>query len=317
VNSEQFSVNSEPRTTIGLVTCVGWMEMTPDEQALMAALAELGIESTAVAWDDSSVDWGAFDGLLIRTIWNYYEQPDAFRAWLDVVEQAGVPLWNSAQIVRLNMEKTYLRDLAQQGVAIVPTVWLEQGEVPVLANILSEQGWQEAVVKPVISISAMDTWVTPSTGSVTLAADQARFEKLLAKQAMMVQQRMSIEQGEWSIIFLGGEYSHAVLKRPQDGDFRVQEEYGGTSTLMSPPGTLIEQARHALENASTGSAQAVPDILYARVDGLDVNGRFVLMELELIEPYLFLEMAEGAVARFAQKLKQTVNRQLARMTNNE
>ena len=295
MNSEQFSVNSEGKTRIGLVTCLKYMDMTPDEQALIVALAELGVEANAVAWDDVQVNWAEFAGLVIRTTWNYHEHPVVFQSWLERVEQAGVPLWNPPDVVRWNMEKTYLRDLAQQGVAIVPTVWLEQGETAVLANILTEQNWTEAVVKPVISASATETWVTAtSTGSTSTSSvavsDQSRFEKMMTQRAVMVQQKMPIEQGEWSLIFLGGEYSHAVLKRPAAGDFRVQEEHGGSSTVTEPPESLIEQARQV---------QAVFDCLYARVDGMVVNGRFILMELELIEPALFLGLAAGSVERFA------------------
>ena len=303
MNSEQFSVNSESRSRIGLVTCQKYMEMTPDEQALIRVLAEFGVQAVPVAWDDARVDWAAYDGLVVRTAWNYHEKPEAFGVWLAVVEQAGVPLWNAPQVIRWNMEKTYLRELAQQGVAIVPTVWLEQGEVPVLANILTEQNWTEAVVKPVISASATETWVTAtSTGSTSTSSvgtiEQSRFEKMLGKMGVMVQQKMPIEQGEWSLIFLGGAYSHAVLKRPATGDFRVQEEHGGSSTVTEPPESLIEQARQV---------QAVFDCLYARVDGMVVNGRFILMELELIEPALFLGLAAGSVERFAEQIKKRLN----------
>ncbi len=287
--------------------------MTPDEQALIGVLAEQGVAASAVAWDEAQVDWGAFAGLIIRSAWNYHEQPEAFRAWLAMVEQAGVPLWNAPQIIRWNMEKTYLRELAQQGVAIVPTVWLEKGEAPILADILAAQNWSEAVVKPVISASGQGAWVTTvtepvavvtATGSVT-AADQSRFEKMVAQRAVMVQQRMPIEQGEWSLIFLGGAYSHGVIKRPAKDDFRVQGEYGGTSTWMTPPESLVEQARQILETAAwASSAQA--ECLYARVDGMDINGRFVLMELELIEPYLFLGLEDGGVERFAAQINKLI-----------
>lgn len=293
----QYEIHNK---VIGFVTCQKYMDMTPDEQALKLALAELGIQAVAVAWDDPEVDWSAFVGLLIRTIWNYHEQPEAFRSWLAAVEQAGVPVWNKVHTIRWNMEKTYLRDLAQLGLSVVPTVWLEKGETAVLANILSEEGWTEAVVKPVISASAYETWITNSKMTVS---DQARFDKLVAQMAVMVQQKMPIEQGEWSLMFFAGEYSHGVLKRPKDGDFRVQEEYGGTSILTTAPDYLIEQAKHLLETA-------VPDTLYARIDGLELNGRFVLMELELIEPYLFLTFTEGAVERLAGLIEQALKNQL-------
>lgn len=307
MNREQLAVNSKSNTeyalrnkTIGLVTYSGLLDLTPDERALAAALAELDVAAVAVAWDEARVDWAAFAGLVVRCAWNYHERPFAFRVWLDRVERAGVPLWNAPQTIRWNMEKTYLHDLAQRGVAIVPTVWLEKGETAVLANILIEQGWTEAVVKPVISASAYETWVTALTEPVQVGAvDQDRFEELLARKALMVQQKMPIEQGEWSLVFLGGEYSHAVLKRPQSGDFRVQEEHGGSSTLAEPPEWLSEQAKQVLKT--------VPDCLYARVDGMDINGRFVLMELELIEPALFLGLAAGSVERFAEQLVKRLN----------
>ena len=294
--------NTDFLKRIGLVTCEKYLDMTPDEQALRLALAELGVEAVAVAWDDQQVDWTRFDGLLVRTIWNYHEQPFAFRSWLAEIEQAGVPVWNSVPTIQWNMEKTYLRELAERGVAVVPTVWLEKGETAVLSQILAEQGWTEAVVKPVISASAIDSWLTASTtsaSSVTEITDQPRFEELLARKALMVQQKMPIEQGEWSLMFFGGTYSHGVLKRPAEGDFRVQDEYGGTFALLEPPASLVAQARQILET--------VPGTLYARVDGMDINGRFILMELELIEPYLFLDLEDGSVERFAEKLMQSMS----------
>ena len=289
-------MNADILKRIGLVTCQKYMEMTPDEQALRLALADFGIEAVAVAWDDQMVDWTRFDGLLVRTIWNYHEQPTAFRSWLAEIEQADVPLWNNVSTIRWNMEKTYLQDLADRGVAVVPTVWLEKGETAVLSHILAEQGWTEAVVKPVISASAIDSWVTDLS---QVAVDKSRFEELLARKALMVQQKMPIDQGEWSLLFFGGEYNHGVMKRPKNGDFRVQEEYGGTSTLTEAPDYLIEQAQQVLKT--------VPGTLYARVDGMDINGRFVLMELELIEPYLFLTFTNGAVEKFAEKIIQKMN----------
>ncbi len=104
---------------IGLVTCQKYLDMTPDEQALRLSLAELGVEAVAVAWDDTKVDWTRFDGLVVRTIWNYHEQPTAFRSWLAEIEQVGVAVWNNVPIIRWNMEKTYLRDLADRGVNIL------------------------------------------------------------------------------------------------------------------------------------------------------------------------------------------------------
>jgi glutathione synthase/RimK-type ligase-like ATP-grasp enzyme len=159
--------NTDFLQRVGLVTYSGLLDLKPDERALAAALAELGVAATAVAWDDPRVDWAAFTGLVVRSAWNYHERPFAFKAWLAEVEQAGVSLWNAPETIRWNMEKTYLRDLARQGVAVAPTVWLEQGETAVLADILAEQGWTEAVVKPVISASAYETWLVTELVEVT------------------------------------------------------------------------------------------------------------------------------------------------------
>jgi hypothetical protein len=132
---------------------------------------------------------------------------------------------------------------------------------------------------------------------------------MLAQRALMVQQKMPIEQGEWSLVFLGGEFSHAVLKRPAVGDFRVQEEHGGSTVLADAPAWMVTQAERVLaaatSSASTSSATGASTssaALYARVDGVVVNGRFVLMELELIEPALFLGLAAGSVERFAAQI---------------
>jgi glutathione synthase/RimK-type ligase-like ATP-grasp enzyme len=109
-----------------------------------------------------------------------------------------------------------------------------------------------------------------------------------------------IQEGEWSLVFLGGEYSHAVVKRPADGDFRVQHDFGGTVERREPEGSLIEDARNVLRAAAKATKTAIGDILYARVDGIVRDGGLLLMELEVIEPVLFFSHAPGAAARMAE-----------------
>jgi glutathione synthase/RimK-type ligase-like ATP-grasp enzyme len=147
------------------------------------------------------------------------------------------------------------------------------------------------VVKPLVSASAWRTFVT-ETG--TAVVDERAWRELLGGSDGMVQEFIPEVQtaGEWSLIFFGGAFSHAVLKRPRAGDFRVQAELGGTAVLAEPPGALLDGARKVL-------ALVEEPLLFARVDGVERNGGFLLMELELIEPQLFLGADVGAPARFA------------------
>jgi glutathione synthase/RimK-type ligase-like ATP-grasp enzyme len=198
-----------------------------------------------------------------------------------------VALWIPAVVLRANLDKRYLRALESQGVAIVPTVWLEPGVPTDIAALLTRHGWTDAVVKPVVSAAAH------RTHRVT-AASQPVVDAVVGAGAAMVQPYLAeIETaGEWSVIHLGGAYSHAVRKRPRAGDFRVQPQHGGVSTREEPPGAV----RAAVEQILA----LVPEpLLYARVDGVESGGRFLLMELELIEPRLFFVAAPDAAPRFA------------------
>lgn len=282
--------------TIALITDLAQPDLSQSDQLLVAPLQALGITATPVPWDDPKVDWRAYDALVLRSCWEYHHQPARFRAWLTRLSNQRLPLWNPVPMVLWNMDKRYLRDLAERDVPIVPTVWLAQGEAPRLTAVLAQQGWPQAVIKPRISASAHDTWVT----SRSAAADQTRLAAMLAKQDLMVQPQLpEIAQGEWSLIFLAGSYSHAVLKRPAVGNIFVQEHLGGSAVSAAPDAAMIEQAEAILQQAV--ALTGCPS-LYARVDGVLVNGRFTLMELELIEPDLFLASDAGAAARFARVL---------------
>jgi len=156
-------------------------------------------------------------------------------------------------------------------------------------------GWREAVIKPAVSASAFGTW---RSSTETAFRDQSRLEQLLSAGDVMVQPLLSEvgDAGEWSLVFLGGSFSHAVLKRPAAGDYRVQWEFGGSAVSAAPARRLIADAGRVLA--------AVPgDALYARVDGVEREGRLVLMELELIEPHLFLGWDDGAAGRLAEALR--------------
>lgn len=278
-------------TTIAFATYDQTPSLTDDDRPAADALAARGADVRAAVWDDPAVDWRDFDAVVVRSCWDYHLRPREFLAWVAGVEAAGVPLWNPPDVVRWNFEKTYLRDLERRGVPVVPTAWVERGANLDLRAILEREGWARAVVKPTVSLSAHETWVT----SVERAReDEPAARRTLARGGVMVQPFVEevVSGGEWSLVFFAGEYSHAVLKRPANGDFRTQSDFGGSKTVAEPPAHVLGAARRAV-------AAVDAPLLYARVDGVEVGGQLLLMELELIDPELYFSKVPEAAARFA------------------
>jgi glutathione synthase/RimK-type ligase-like ATP-grasp enzyme len=276
---------------IAFVTHAGLPGLSADDRLAVEELSRRGAVVEPAVWDDTEVRWSTYDRVVIRSCWDYHLRPDAFLGWLDRLEGEGIPLWNPASVVRGNVDKGYLADLAAAGLPVVPTVRLERGERAALAALLDERGWAEAVIKPSVSASAFRTL---RIGRGEAESAQEKLDELLGSSGALVQPFLAEIQtgGEWSLVFLGGEYSHAVLKKPGTGDFRVQTELGGSADPAIPAPVLVEQARRVVEK--------IPGPwLYARVDGVEIGETFTLMELELIEPSLFLVADEQAPARFA------------------
>jgi glutathione synthase/RimK-type ligase-like ATP-grasp enzyme len=266
--------------------------LSEDDRLLAAALEARDARAVPVVWRDECVEWSAHAAIVVRSCWDYFLRADEFFAWLARLQSARALVFNDVRTLRWNADKTYLRDLQTRGVPVVPTHWVESGAAESLRDIRRRTGWSELVVKPAISGSAHDTWrASPDREH----ADEARLGAMSASGGVLVQPLVDVisDRGEWSIVFIDGEYSHAVLKRPRAGDFRVQIEHGGTVEPTDPPLELITQARDAL------LAAPAERTLYARVDGCVVDGELLLMELELIEPVLFLGTSAGAPQRLA------------------
>ncbi len=289
---------------VALITYSGVPAITTDDRLLRDALVARGVEVDARPWD-AMTDWSSYHRIILRSCWNFHHRPVEFRGWVsDVQQRHDGSLMNGPALVQWSVDKRYLQDLEARGVAIVPTVWVsavEGDEIPDLDALIAEQGWVGgAVVKPAISATAHETWrVALNEGR----AHQERFRTLVAERpsGVMVQPFLpEIENGEWSLIFLGGEFSHAVRKVPASGEFRVQHDFGGSIERSDPDPALIEDAQAALRATAEATKTAVADILYARVDGVARSGRLLLMELELIEPVLFFAQAPGAAARMAE-----------------
>jgi hypothetical protein len=281
-------------TAVALVTHSGLPDLSDDDRLLVPALQAVGVQATAAVWDDPRVDWSRFDTIVLRSPWDYHLRPDDFLDWIARLEAAGASLWNRPRVVLWNADKTYLRDLAGRGVDVVPTHWVDPGDPTTLETLLARTGWDQVVIKPSISASAHNTWRT----SVKRAAeDETRFRQMVDRQRSMVQPYLDIveSEGEWSLFFFGGRYSHAVIKRPRPGDFRVQHELGGVYRRREPSPLVIEQAEQALTSAPEPT-------LYGRVDGFEIDGRLLLLELELLEPSMGLLHDAAAPARFAKAI---------------
>lgn len=295
---------------VAFATYAGAPDITADDQVLADALAGDGIEASGVPWD-APVDWTTYDAVLLRSTWDFHLRLPAFMEWLQRLDADCVQVVNAGRLVRWNVTKRYLEELMAEGVAIVPTRWVassHQSEVTSLASVAAKSGWNSGiVVKPVVSASAHDTWVARGLGA---EAEDERFRLSLSQSSHGLMLQPFIPeirtQGEWSLVFIAGAYSHAVLKTPAAGDFRVQRDYGGSAEAAEPPAALIEDASQVVRAAARVTDQLPRDILYARVDGVERAGRLLLMEFEAVEPVLFLRAAPAAGARMAAALKQLI-----------
>lgn len=279
---------------IGLVTYAKFPQLTDDDRPLIDELAGVGLDARPVCWDDAQARWTDYEALVLRSAWDYHLRAGEFRRWLAVLERLRVPLFNPVPLVRWNMHKGYLRELEAAGVVVPRTRWVEQGERVTLSTILREERWADAVVKPAISASATDTW----RAAPRVRADATRFTELVGRADVLVQEMVPeiILYGEWSLIFIGGRYSHAMIKRPAVGDFRVQTELGGSAEPSEPSSDVVAAGQAVLTHLPEPA-------LFARIDGVTTTRGFMVMEVECIEPLLFFESAPGSRRRFAEALR--------------
>jgi glutathione synthase/RimK-type ligase-like ATP-grasp enzyme len=273
---------------IGFATTTEW-GITDDDRLAANALESRGATVLPVIWHDPSAP--DVDLLVVRSTWGYQHHVPQFARWLVDLDQLGIPVWNPPHLLRWNLVKNYLRELELAGIATAPTEWV-QGKAPTLPSVLEEKGWDSAVVKPIISASGHRTFRTTRDSA---EHDGDKYHDALSTGAIMIQPFLPeiASEGEWSLIFIAGLFSHAVLKRPAADGFLVQREHGGTSTPADPPPRLVDDAALAL-GAAPGRS------LYARVDGVRRGDRLVLLELELLEPDLFFRFGPGAPERFAE-----------------
>ncbi len=278
--------------TLALVTCADLFPPDLDAEVLEEALQRRGVSTEVVVWDDPTVDWPSYDLVVLRTPWDYIDRVGEFVAWARRVE--GVTrLCNAASIVEWNTHKRYLFDLEAAAVPIVPTRMVARDAPFPFQRATMRRFEGEVVVKPAVGVGAF------GVARLDAATEEAfaHVEALCMLGDTLIQPMVPsvVENGEVSIVHLGGDYSHAVRKVPAVGDFRIHTEHGGTVAAHEPTDAELAVAADALAVvvAETGERP-----LYARIDLVDLAGP-VVNEVEVTEPELFLRLAPGAADRFA------------------
>ena len=273
-----------------LATCRDLPEPDPDDRLLLETLESRGISARYAAWDDPGERWEGADLIVLRSTWNYYRRPADFLDWAERAGRAA-PLCNPLDVIFWNHDKRYLLELERLGVPIVPTVRLPRGEAGCLEEMVRTRGWEEAIVKPSISASSFRT---ARFGSSTWPAGEVHLSKLLALGDVLIQEYMpEVEQyGERALVWIDGIFTHAVRKSP-----RLMNEAEQVSEAVAFTPEEAEIGERALKAVESG------ELLYARVDVVpDTNGKPRIMELELIEPSLFLLQSPAALDRFARAI---------------
>lgn len=265
-----------------------------EDGLVVDALKAQGFKVTRKSWSDPDFDWASTKAVLFRTTWDYFERFKEWKSWLASTSEL-TEMINPYSIINWNMDKHYLRDLNDRGINIPATRYIESGEETSLEDLYAKTGWKDCILKPCVSGASRHTYrLNPEN----LKAHEEVFQTLIAKEAMMLQpfQQDIVERGEVSLMVMGGEFTHAVLKVAKPGDFRVQDDFGGTYDLYNPSKEEIAFAEKAVSACN-------PQPTYARVDIIkDNHGQLALIELELIEPELWFRLNPKAAQVLAKSL---------------
>ncbi len=265
-----------------------------DDELLQDALAALGLSSVRINWACPDVDWSMFHCAVFRTTWDYYVRISEFTTWLKHIEPQ-TRLCNDASLIRWNLDKHYLSDLESQDIPVVPSRFIEAGSTIYLHELLNENGWKEAVLKPCISGGARHTYRINRENAGLV---QSTVQSLITGESFLVQPFIEdvLFSGEVTLMIIDGCFTHAVRKMPKAGDFRVQDDHGGTIHPYEPSQEQIDLAERVMT-----ACPLTP--VYGRVDlvwGKDECWR--VMELEIIEPELWLRKKPAAADRFARAI---------------
>lgn len=262
-----------------------------EDSLLQIALEAKGLKVDRINWDHPNYDWSNAKAILFRTTWDYFDRFEEFEPWLKKVEKV-TRLMNSSNLIHWNINKGYLKDLQSKGVSIPSTLFIETGTTLSLEALIQKTGWEELVLKPLIAGAARHTYRLNKSNFKMI---EPIFNELIQSEEMMLQEFQSqiLTKGEIALIFFGQTFSHAILKKAKPGDFRVQDDFGGTVHDYTPNQDEINFALKALKACPESPIYARVDIIWNNEDEL------CLSELELIEPELWFRKNDIAAPLLA------------------
>jgi glutathione synthase/RimK-type ligase-like ATP-grasp enzyme len=269
-----------------------------EDRLLTAALEKKGFRVYRTNWDNPDFGWSETRFAVFRTTWDYFNRFAEFNEWLATTDRL-THFINPLETIRWNLDKHYLTDLEKKGIRIPPTIFIEPKDDRPLQALVSSSGWQEVVLKPAVSGAARHTY--------RFFADESKdfetvFRELIAEEAMLLQQFQAeiLARGEISLMLFDGKFSHAVVKKAKAGDYRVQDDFGGSAHDYLASEEEIRFAEHVV-------ASCHPLPVYARVDLIwDQSGQLCVSELELIEPELWMRKHQPAADYFAEALRRYI-----------
>ena len=270
------------------------------DHLLIEPLSLAGWSCDTISWRDDEVNWSNYQLVMIRSPWDYQLDCDKFLSVLKTIDDSTAHLDNPLEIVHWNINKKYLQALEKQGIEIVPTVWREEiyeHEIEVFFNLLNTT---EIVIKPCVSAGAYDTYRLKKSDIDGIKKELV--EKFIHRECMIQPFMLGIvEEGEFSLFYFDGEYSHTILKSPKKHDFRVQEEWGGNLIKVEPEQSLKQHAEKVIDAIKTS-------LLYTRLDFVRTSTGFALMEAELIEPSLYFNLDDESPQRFVDAVERRMKR---------
>ncbi|MBY0452518.1 MAG: hypothetical protein K2P92_05735 [Bdellovibrionaceae bacterium] len=285
---------------IGFITSSADPNLTEDDLLTKPYLLEKGYQLLPVVWDQNPSNLNDYTALVFRSCWNYHVKFSEFQSWLETLKSVEVPIFNSLAISKWNLHKKYLLDFQKKGVSTSFTQLIAQAELnPQLDAFFKNQ--KQVVLKPAVSLNGHETFLVDVADESAWHAHIATIQK---SADVLVQEYLPEikETGEYSFIFFNGEFSHAVQKLAKSGEFRIHIEHGGRRIAYTPTVDEIKQAKTIVE--------MIPEnLLSVRVDGVIRNGKLILIELEVIDPSLFLENDSLAAQRFTKALLENISTQ--------
>jgi glutathione synthase/RimK-type ligase-like ATP-grasp enzyme len=273
-----------------------------EDDKLLDFLKEKGLKIEKVIWNDPNINWGKYALAILKSPWDYFDLIDDFYKWLDHLAAKKVKLLNPIDVVRWNSNKKYLQEIEAAGLKITPSVFISNQENINLNHFFEKFNTDKLIVKPCVSGGAKNTFKVTTDNVDEI---NHKLQQLVQEEDFIVQPFLPeiLESGEWSFVFFNGKYSHSLIKQAKAGDFRVQPAHGGSVHPQKPSEDLIAKAQQYV-------SLFAKNCLYARVDGTFVKKEFLLMELELIEPFLFLNTDPENYHRYYEALKDLILKEI-------